>query len=326
MRDIRVGAAQFEARDKDKEYNLARIAELTRKAVDAGAEIVSFHECSISGYTFLQDLGEKQMAQVAEPVPDGPSTGRLIEIAREYSTVVMAGLVEVAGGKFYNTYITVSPDGYITKFSKLHPFVNPHLTPGAGYNVIDLCGAKVGFLICYDNNLGENNRITALMGAEIIFMPHVTCCLPSAMPGRGPVDKALWDNRDRDPVSLRMEFMGPKGLEWLNKFIPTRCYENGVYGIFTNPVGVDYDTIKPGLAMIIDPYGEIQELCTTLGDDVIVGLLTDEKLSRASGRQRYIPARRPDLYGKLVEPPADGSGPVTRPGWKRSFDKDAPKT
>jgi len=325
MQDIRVGAAQFEARDNDKQYNLARIDELTRRAVEQGAQIVSFHECSISGYTFLQTLDEKQMSALAEAVPDGPSTRRLIEIAAEYSTVVMAGLVEVADGRFYNTYVAVSPDGYITKFSKLHPFVNPHLTGGGGYNVIDLCGAKVGFLICYDNNLCENARITALMGAEVIFMPHVTGCLPSPMPGRGPVDKALWDNRDRDPVRLRMEFLGPKGLGWLKKFIPTRCFENGLYGVFTNPVGVDYDTIKPGLAMIIDPFGEIQELCTTLGDDVIVGLLTDEKLQQASGRQRYIPARRPDLYGKLVEPPADGAAPVTRPGWKRSFDQGAPE-
>ena len=44
------------------------------------------------------------------------------------------------------------------------------------------------------------------MGAEIIFMPHVTGCLPSVMPGRGVVDPELWDNRDRDPVRLRQEY------------------------------------------------------------------------------------------------------------------------
>jgi len=321
MRDIRVGAAQFEHRDGDKDYNLSRIAELTRRAVQQGAEIVSFHECSITGYTFLQTLDRQQLAALAEPVPDGPSTAALIEIAREHSAVVMAGLVEADGERFYNTYVTVSPSGFVTKFSKLHPFINPHLTPGAGYNVIDLCGAKVGFLICYDNNLCENARITALMGAEIIFMPHVTGCLPSPMPGRGTVDKALWDNRHRDPVRLRMEFEGPKGLGWLMKFIPCRAFENGVYAVFTNPIGVDYDTIKPGLAMIIDPFGEILIRSHALEDDVVVALLTQERLDDASGRQRYIPARRPELYAKLVEPPPDGARPVTRPGWKRTFDR-----
>jgi len=318
MRDLRVAAGQFEHRDNDKAYNLARVRDLTRKAVEQGAEIVSFHECCVSGYTFLQTLDRDGLAAVAERVPDGPSTAELIRVAREYGTVVMAGLVEDdGGGRFLNTYVTVSPEGFLTKFSKLHPFINPHLSPGGGYNVIELCGAKVGFLICYDNNLPENARITTMLGAEVIFMPHVTGCLPSPMPGRGTVDKALWDNRDRDPVRLRMEFRGPKGLGWLRKFIPCRCFENGVYGVFSNPIGVDYDTIKPGLAMVLDPYGEVLAECGTLGDDVVVALLTDEPLRNASGRNRYIPARRPELYAKLVEPQKS----VTLPGWKRTFDE-----
>jgi len=317
MRDIRVAAAQFEHRDDDKAYNLSRIKALTARAVDQGAEIVSFHEGAVTGYTFVQTLDRAGTEALAEPVPDGPSTRALIEIAREHGVVVMAGLVEAEGDKLYNCYVTVGPDGFITKFAKLHPFVNQHLTGGPGYNVIDLCGAKVGFLICYDNNLPENPRITTMMGAEVIFMPHVTGCLPSEMPGRGPVDKALWDNREADPMRLRMEFRGPKGREWLMKFLPARCWENGVYGVFSNPIGVDYDTIKPGLAMIIDPHGEVMAECHTLGDDVVVGLLTDEKLGQASGRQRYIPARRPELYGKMVEPHES----VTKPGWKRTFDK-----
>ena len=321
MRDIRVAAAQFEHRDNDKQYNLRRIRELTRRAVEQGAEIVSFHECCICGYTFLQALSREQIRGLAEPVPGGQSTVALIEVAREHSVVVMAGLIELAGdGKLYNTYVTVGPDGFITKYSKLHAFIHPDVASGSSYNVIDLVGTKSGFQICYDNNLGENTRITALMGAEIIFMPHVTCCLPSPMPGRGTVDKALWDNRERDPVALRMEFAGPKGRQWLMKFIPTRAYENGVYAVFSNPIGVDYDTIKPGLAMIVDPFGEILVESTALEDDVVVGLLTAAKLEQASGRQRYIPARRPELYGKLVEPLPPGVRSVTTPGWKRAFD------
>ena len=320
MRDIRVGTAQFEHKDGDKAYNLGRIRELTRRAVEQGAEIVSFHECGITGYTWLQGLDREALARVAEPVPDGPSTRELIKIAREFKTVVMAGLIEAeSDGRLYKGYVTVGPDGFITKYHKLHPFINPHLTPGRGYNVIDLLGCKVGFLICYDNNLPENARITALLGADIIFMPHVTGCLPSPMPGRGSVDKALWDNRHRDPVRLRMEFQGPKARGWMMKFLPARCWENGVYGVFSNPIGVDFDTIKPGLAMIIDPFGEVMTECDSLEDDVVVGLLTPEKIEQASGRKRYLRARRPELYGKLVEPPKEK--PVTLPGWTRSFDK-----
>ena len=182
--------------------------------------------------------------------------------------------------------------------------------------MIDLLGIKAGFLICYDNNLAENVRVTALLGAEVIFMPHVTGCLPSTMPGRGTVERALWENRDRDPARLRIEFEGPKGRGWLMRWLPARAWErNGVYAVFSNAVGVDDDTIKPGLAMILDPFGEVVVESRVLGDDVVVALLTAEKLAQSSGR-RYLRARRPELYGKLVEPPPPGLDPVTQPGWK----------
>ena len=311
MRDIRVATVQFENRDNDKPFNLGRIDALTGQAAARGAEIVSFHEGCIPGYTWIQPLTKDELLEISEFVPDGPAVQRLIEIARQHQVVVMAGLIERdAGDQVYNCYVTVGPDGYLTKFRKLHPFVNPHLSLGNEYNVIDLLGCKVGFLICYDNNLPENVRMTAMLGAEIIFMPHVTCCLPSTMPGRGTVDRELWEQRDRDPARLHQEFQGPKGRQWLMRWLPTRAYENGVYAVFSNPVGWDYDTVKPGLAMILDPFGEVIGESQALGDDVVVSLLTPEKLTQSSG-QRYLKARRPELYGKLVEPQQS----VTLPGW-----------
>jgi predicted amidohydrolase len=322
MRDIRVAAAQFEHRNDDKAYNLSRVRALTRRAVDQGAEIASFHECCLSGYTFLQHLDRDRFAAVAEPVPDGPSTRALIEIAQEFGVVVMAGLVERDGEKFHNCYVTAGPDGFITKFRKLHTFISPLLSPGDGYNVIDLLGVKVGFLICYDNNLPENVRITALMGAEVIVMPHVTGCTPSTMPGRGPVDRGLWDNRHRDPVRLRQEFQGPKGRGWLMRWLPARAWENGVFAVFSNAIGMDDDTVKPGLAMVLDPSGEVLAESAALDDDVVVALLTADALEQSSGR-RYLRARRPGLYGKLVEPPPPGQEPVTKPGWRMAHEDEA---
>jgi predicted amidohydrolase len=317
MREIRVAAAQFEHRDNDKSFNLARVRDLTRRAVEQGAEIVSFHESCVPGYSWIQPLGEDELRRAAEPVPEGPTIAELTKIAREFRTVVMAGLLEVdARQSVYNCYVTVGPDGYVTKFRKLHPFVNPHLEPGDSFNVIELLGCKVGFLICYDNNLPENVRLTAMMGAEIIFMPHVTCCLPSVMPGRGTVARELWDNRHHDPVRLRQEFMGPKGRGWLMRWLPARAYENGVYAVFSNPIGWDYDTVKPGLAMMLDPFGEVLVESHALGDDVVVGLLTPDKIEQSSG-QRYLKARRPELYGKLVEPQES----VTLPGWQMEHEK-----
>ena len=75
MRDIRIAAVQFEARDADKDYNFGRIEALTRQAVEQGAEIVSFHECSITGYTFLQELSRERIEHLAEPVPGARARG-----------------------------------------------------------------------------------------------------------------------------------------------------------------------------------------------------------------------------------------------------------
>ena len=95
------------------------------------------------------------------------------------------------------------------------------------------------------------------------------------------------------------------------KWLPSRAYDNAVYVVFTNPIGWDYDTVKPGLAMILDPFGEIVIESRSLDDDVIVANLTPEPLTQALGHL-FIDARRPELYGKLVEPHES----VTRPGWQ----------
>lgn len=322
MRDIRIAAAQFEHRDGDKAYNLGRIRDLTRLAAARGAEIVCFHECSVTAYTFLQTLSRDELDALAEPVPEGPAVAALIEIARESNVVVMAGLIERdADGRLFKCYAAVGPEGFLTRFHKLHPFISPHLTPGAAYQVAEIRGVKIGFLICYDNNLPENVRATALLGAEVIVMPHVTGCTPSPMPGRGPVDPTLWENRHRDPARLRAEFQGPKGRGWLMRWLPARAWENGVFVVFANNIGRDFDTIKPGLSMILDPSGEIIVESRELDDDVVVGLLTADAIADAPGR-RYLRARRPELYKGLTDPHPPGHQPLTSPGWRLAYEDE----
>jgi len=317
MREIKVGAAQFEVRDADKEYNLGVIERLAGKAVEEGAELVSFSECCIPGYTFLENLSRDEVAALAEETPGGPSTERLVGISRSLGACLGAGLVEKEGDHLYNTYVVVSPDGFVAKHRKIHAFINECITCGDRYTVFDLLDCRFGILICYDNNLPENVRMTAMMGAEIVLMPHVTGCLPSPMPGRGTVDPEVWHNRERDPVRCRQEFDGPKGRGWIMRWLPARAYENGVFAVYTNPIGVESRTIKPGGSMILDPFGEIVAECRRLGDEVVVATLDPEKVKVSSG-QGYIRARRPDLYGMMVEPnPHLGPGGRPEVWWKK---------
>ena len=103
------------------------------------------------------------------------------------------------------------------------------------------------------------------------------------------------------------------------RWLPVRAWENGVFAVFANNLGRDYDTIKPGLAMILDSSGEVIDESHALGDDVVVGLLTAEAFQKAPGR-RYLRARRPELYGPLVEPHPHGHRPVTSPGWRLAYE------
>lgn len=300
MKPIKIATAQFENKSGDKDYNLGVIRQMAGEAAKSGAQVIAFHECSITGYTFARNLSREEMLAISEPIPDGPSVRALQDIAAEHDIVVLAGLFEKdADDKMYKGYVCVDKNGLVAKYRKLHPFINPHLTPGDEYVIFDLFGWKCSMLICYDNNIIENVRATKLLGADVVFMPHVTMCTPSTRPGAGFVDPVLWHNREADPTSLRQEFDGLKGRSWLMKWLPARAYDNAIYAIFSNPIGMDADQLKNGCSMILDPFGDIIAECRTLGNDFVVATLTPEKLQQAGGH-RYIQARRPELYGDIL--------------------------
>lgn len=296
---MNIAVAQFEPKDGDKQYNLSIIRELTEKAKIKGADLISFHEMSITAYTFIKDLNLEAITDLAEEVPNGKSTMELIKISKKYSIPVLAGLLEKDNGRIFNTYVCVTKEGIIAKFRKLHPFISQYMSAGNEYCVFDLLGWKCGILICYDNNVIENARATALLGAEIIFAPHVTGCTPSAMPLRGFVDDKYWQNKELDPVSLRLEFDGPKGRRWLMRWLPARAYDNGLYYAFTNPIGYDGEQLKNGNSMIIDPFGEVLSEIKSFENDITLSKISKEKI-KLSGGQRYINARRPELYKGII--------------------------
>lgn len=83
------------------------------------------------------------------------------------------------------------------------------------------------------------------------------------------------------------------------KWLPARAYDNGVYVVFSNPIGMDDNQLKNGCSMILDPFGDILAECRKLGDDVVPATLTAAKLENAGGF-RYRHARRPELYSAII--------------------------
>ena len=110
-------------------------------------------------------------------------------------------------GRLFNTYLVGMPDGSHARHRKLHCFISGHMDSGDEFTVFDTPhDVRLGVLICYDNNLVENVRINALMGAEVLMAPHQTGGCNSGSPfAMGVIDRSLWDRREERPDEIEAE-------------------------------------------------------------------------------------------------------------------------
>lgn len=303
MKSVRAAAVQFNHAPGDKSANMETIRRFAAEAASQDVNLLVFPEMCITGYWHVRNLDRPAIDALAEPVPDGPSTRALVSLAAEHQMTVAAGLIERGSeGELYNCYVAAMPDGRTARHRKLHCFLSEHMSSGDSFTVFDdPAGNRLGILICYDNNIIENARITALKGAEILLAPHQTGGCDSSSPrAMGLIDPALWHNRHEDPEAVEREFRGPKGRGWLMRWLPSRAHDNGMFLIFANGVGLDDGEVRTGNAMILDTYGEILEETWKAGDDMVVADLDGGELPSSSGR-RWLKARRPELYGPLTK-------------------------
>jgi predicted amidohydrolase len=303
MKNIRVASVQFQHAPGDKQANLATIRRFVEQAATQEVKLIVFSECCISGYWHLRKLSRDELLELAEPVFDGPASQALMQMSRAHDMTIGAGLVELGDdGQMYNTFVVAMPDGRFVRHRKLHVFVSEFMRSGNEFTVFDTPhNCRVGVLICYDNNIIENVRATALAGAEILLAPHQTGGCKSGSPfAMGVIDRAVWDQRDSDPQRIDAELRGDKGRGWLMRWLPARAHDNGMFLIFSNGVGPDDDEVRTGNAMILDPYGRtIVETCRA-DDDMVVADLDASLRDRCTG-VRWIKARRPELYQSLTE-------------------------
>jgi predicted amidohydrolase len=300
---IKAAAVQFNHHAGDKAYNLGRIETFARQAVAQGVQLIAFPEMCITGYWHVRNLSRAEIAALAEPVPGGPSTRRLSNLAQEQGLLIGAGLIEVAeDGALFNTYILCDKDGAVYAHRKIHCFISEHMQSGDSFTVFETTlGHKMGILICYDNNLIENVRATALLGADILLAPHQTGgCRSKSPQAMGAIDPQLWHARHTRPEAIETEFCGPKGREWLMRWLPSRAHDNGLFLLFSNGVGVDGDEVRTGNAMIIDCYGRILNETWRAADEMVIADLDMDLQPLCTGR-RWLRGRKPQLYGLLAQ-------------------------
>jgi len=232
---VRVGYYQNNPRFGEVARNLDQIE---AKLEQAEADLLVLPEFCVSGYQFAS---HEEVRQLSEPVPHGPTTRRLLDIAKKRRMVIVAGLPEQAGAVSYNSAVVVSPSGFLGCYRKTHLFFEETLffTPGdTGFQVWDIGPAKIGVMVCFDWYYPESARTLALKGAEILCHPS-NLVLPNC------------------PDSM-----------------PVRCLENRVFAVTCNRIGTEARGGKDPLVYIgnsevVTPRGTIlhraprdqEELC-----------------------------------------------------------------
>ena len=173
---VNIGLVQMSC-SSDPQANSNKAVAGIRDAAAKGAQIVCLQELFRSLY--FCDVEDYANFGLAEAIP-GPSTETMGKLAAELGVVIIASLFEKrASGIYHNTTAVIDADGsYLGKYRKMHIPDDPsyyekfYFTPGdLGYKVFNTRFAKVGVLICWDQWYPEAARITALMGAEVLFYP-----------------------------------------------------------------------------------------------------------------------------------------------------------
>jgi predicted amidohydrolase len=168
---LKVAAVQMEPRILEKERNLARCLELVQTAAGAGARLIVFPECALTGYVFSS---LEEALPVCEPIP-GPGTAKLADACRRLGVYVAIGLLELDNEACYNAAVLLGPEGLLSRYRKLHlPYLGIDRFVRRGELPPDVCETgmgRIGIGICYDAMFPEHARILALKGAEIFVLP-----------------------------------------------------------------------------------------------------------------------------------------------------------
>lgn len=291
METTRVAAVTMNGFLGEPERVLSAIGQWCEKAVAADVQLLLFPELVVHGHCTPNTW------ELAESVPDGPSTRRLVEIARRHRLFLCVGLSEKERDIVYNTAVMVGPDGYIGKQRKLHLSRDETFfyKGGRDINVFDLGRCKVGVIICYDNQFPEIARVLALRGADVLLMPHA---------GRFK----LWDDTPESEAAARRY-----SYRFLSKYA-LRARENVCFAMLTDQCGragyvADYprnhenQPHHAGAALIWGPDGEViaEAQQERVREEMTVATLDPALLARERSLANYmLRTRRPELFGELV--------------------------
>ena len=235
---VRIGLVQSVC-SNDPDCNLALAEEQIRHAALQGAQIICLQELFRTLY--FCNTEEHHHFHLAEPVP-GPTTARLKALAAGLNVVIIASLFEErAPGLCHNTAAVIDADGsYLGKYRKSHIPDDPgfyekfYFAPGdTGYRMFETRYARIGVLICWDQWYPEAARITALMGADVLFYPTAIG----------------WDITETSGAVNREQYEAWQTIQ------RSHAIANGVHVVAVNRTGTEAGTRFWGGSFVVNPFG-----------------------------------------------------------------------
>jgi len=295
---FKIGLVQL-AVDGDRDATIARHESAVREAADRGARIVCLQELFDAPY-FCKATDAARF-DLAEPIP-GPTVARMQALARELGIVVIVPIFEVrAPGVYHNSAAVVDTDGTLLGvYRKMHIPDDPlyhekyYFTPGdiyhhgttpgqpAGFRTFDTRFGRIGVLICWDQWYPEAARITALMGAQILFYPTAI--------GWHPREKAEWGAAQADAWRTIQR---------------SHAIANGVYVAAANRVGFESEPGTDGIeffghSFLCDPFGRMVAEAGT-GPEILVAEVDPAKIEETRRNWPFLRDRRIDAYSPILE-------------------------
>jgi predicted amidohydrolase len=267
MKDIRIASVITHAPLFRVDENLNQMGRFVKEAKKQAAKIICFPEMNITGYSTRIDVF------TSISIDSGKILQKLATMARQNEMVILSGFAEMDdAGRIFAAHAVVHPDGEIGVYRKLYlaPPERSVFTQASDIPIFEACGVKFGIQLCYDAHFPELTSYMALNGADIIFIPH-------ASPRGTPEEKYH---------------------SWM-RHLPARAYDNSLFIVACNQTGNNGAGLDfPGLAVVLDPSGEMIDRDVSGKEGVVVTELKVDQLKRVRDhRMRYfLPNRRDDLF------------------------------
>ncbi len=280
---IKVGTIQMSCVG-NKEENIQKTVIKIAEAAALGAQIICLQELFASLY--FCDVEDHENFKLGEAIP-GSTTDLLSSVAAEHKVVIIASLFEKrANGLYHNTTAIIDADGtYLGKYRKMHIPDDPgyyekfYFTPGdLGYKVFKTKFATIGVLICWDQWYPEAARITALMGAEILFYPTAIGWATHQDESTNVEQYNAWQTIQR-----------------------SHAVANGIPVVSVNRVGYEGDMKFWGGSFISNPFGTLLYQASHDKEETVVTTIDTDSSERYRTHWPFLRDRRVDSYSPITK-------------------------